>query len=172
MTDTVGTSFHRLYGSHHPKHPTAIHELLAYQFTIIKASQQYDGLQWRAYDTHFRISAAATGNKRWSCLDTDLYTRFFTGRAKPKETCSHCDVTTHSSADCSKRGRKRELGKYSAVSPLLKKRKQWPSDVCAEFNTKGACSFGAHCKYRHPCSQCAGEHPTRSSTAKLKGSDS
>ena len=56
------------------KHTEAIPELLAYQLTIIKAAQQYDGLQWRAYDTHFRINAAATGLRHWSRLDTDLYT--------------------------------------------------------------------------------------------------
>ena len=33
--------------------------------------------------THFRINAAASGNWSWSSLDTDLYTRFFTGRARP-----------------------------------------------------------------------------------------
>lgn len=45
------------------KFPEQRNELLAYQLTIIKASQQYDGLQWRAYDTHFHVSAAATNNK-------------------------------------------------------------------------------------------------------------
>ena len=55
------------------KHPSMITELLAYQLTIIKASQQYDGLQWRAYDTHYRVAAAATGNRSWSKLDVDLY---------------------------------------------------------------------------------------------------
>ena len=48
------------------KHPSQLMEMLAYQLTVIKAAQQYDGLQWRAYDTHFRLSAAATGNKTWS----------------------------------------------------------------------------------------------------------
>ena len=48
-------------------------ELLAYQLTIIKASQHYDGLQWRAYDTHFRVAAAATGNRSWSKLRSLSY---------------------------------------------------------------------------------------------------
>ena len=58
-------------------------ELLAYQLTILKASQQYDGLYWRAYDTHYRVNAAATGNRLWSRLDTDLYTRRGRGVAVP-----------------------------------------------------------------------------------------
>ena len=86
------------------KHPEQRNELLAYQLTIIKASQQYDGLQWRAYDTHFRVSAAATGSKSWSKLDTDLYTRFFTGRAKLVSTCSSCDSTQHTHWHCPKQG--------------------------------------------------------------------
>ena len=44
----------------------------SYQLTIIKAAQQYDGLQWRAYDTDFRV---ATGNRELSKVDVDLYTR-------------------------------------------------------------------------------------------------
>ena len=58
------------------EHPSATLELLAYMLTIIKASQQYDSLYWHSYDTNYRITAAAPGNKNWSRLDTDLYTRF------------------------------------------------------------------------------------------------
>ena len=103
------------------KFPSATCELLAYQLTIIKASEQYDGLYWRAYDTHYRINTAATGNKQWLQLDTDLYTRF-TSRAKAVTACSMCDGTHHSTADCLRRQRKRELGKTSTQSPPMKKK--------------------------------------------------
>ena len=63
------------------KYPEVTLPMLAYQLVIIKASQQYDGFYWRVYDTHYRVNAAATGNRNWAQLDTDLYTRFFTGRA-------------------------------------------------------------------------------------------
>ena len=76
--------------------PAATLELLAYMLTVIKASQQYDGLYWRLYDTNYRINAAASGNKAWSRLDTDLYTRFFTGRAKPAVVCMVCDSQSQS----------------------------------------------------------------------------
>ena len=66
------------------EHPSATLELLAYGLTIIKASQQYDGLYWRTYGTHFRIN----------------YTRFFTGRAKPAVACSVCDSIAHSEQTC------------------------------------------------------------------------
>ena len=142
------------------KFPAAVNELLAYQLTIIKSAQQYDGLQWRAYDTHFRISAAAMGNRQWSRLDTDLYTRFFTGRGKLVLACSLCDSTIHSAAYCSKKSRKTDQGTKSSLLTLAKRRK-WPSDMCAEFNTRGSCSFGARCKYRHACSVCSGDHPAK-----------
>lgn len=148
------------------KFPAAVNELLAYQLTIIKSAQQYDGLQWRAYDTHFRISAAATGNRQWSRLDTDLYTRFFTGRAKLVSACSLCDSTTHSASDCPKKSRKRDQGGNFKSSPLPSaKRRKWPADVCAEFNTRGSCAFGARCKFRHACGVCSSDHPAKSCTA-------
>ena len=149
------------------KHPSVIQELLAYMLTIIKASQQYDGMYWCAYDTHYCISAAATGNKNWSRLDTDLYTRFFTGRAKLMNACSQCDSTAHSSLDCPLSGlkkgqpRKRQMPTGAAPQPNQKKFKNWPPDVCAEFNARGICSFEDQCKYRHICGECAGEHSAK-----------
>ena len=71
--------------------PSMALELLAYALTVIRASQHFDGLHWRAYDTHYRINAAALGNRSWSNLDTDLYTPFLTGREKPAALCSYCD---------------------------------------------------------------------------------
>ena len=35
------------------RHPERVHELLAYSAVIAKASQDYDGLPWLAYDSHF-----------------------------------------------------------------------------------------------------------------------
>ena len=59
------------------QHPSATLELLTYIIRIIKASQQYDGHYWRVYDTNYRLTAAATGNRNWSRLDTDLFTPLF-----------------------------------------------------------------------------------------------
>ena len=41
-------------------HPSAILELLAYNLTIIKASQQYDGLLWRSYDVYPSAPSSAS----------------------------------------------------------------------------------------------------------------
>ena len=81
-------------------HHSATLELLAYSLTTIKASQQYDGLLWRSYDMNYRVAGAASGNRRWSRLDTDLFTRFFTGRARLFNPCSVCDSVSHGAADC------------------------------------------------------------------------
>lgn len=156
------------------EHPSATLELLAYMLTIIKASQQYDGLYWRSYDTNYRITAAASGNRQWSKLDTDLYTRFFTGRAKPIASCSVCDSTSHQATDCPHdlsgrkfANRKRDAGKYPLGSTPAAKRKQWPSEVCAEYNARGACAFGSRCKFKHVCGDCSGDHPAKACSAKL-----
>ena len=58
-----------------------------------QAAQQYNGLRYRAYDTHFWVAATATGNREWSKVDVDLYTRLFTGRAKSVACCHVCDNT-------------------------------------------------------------------------------
>ena len=145
------------------KHPSMVNELLAYMLTIIKASQQYDGLHWRAYDTHYRISAAASGNTRWSQLDTDLYTRFFMGRAKLIEICRLCDGTSHSTSDCPHLWKRLLLAQGASSSYVMKKKnsKSWPSEVCTEYNARGSCSFQERCKFRHMCGECTGKHPAK-----------
>ena len=124
------------------KSPEQASELLAYQLTIIKAAQQYDGLQWRAYDTHFRVAAAATGNRGWSKVDVDL---FFTGRAKAVACCHVCDSTQHLAANCPVK--KRELSSQSGSS-VPKRRRSWASDL---FNSSSVCSFRPRCRFRHVC---------------------
>jgi hypothetical protein len=140
------------------KHPAQVNELLAYQLTIIKSSQQYDGLQWQAYNTRF---TAATGNQSWSELDTDLYTRFLP--VGPSQ--SHCAlyVTARSTQQLSA-GQKREISKAFPGQPGpagKKRRRQWSLDICSQYNT-GSCSFGQVCKYPHVCGECGGPHAARS----------
>ena len=138
--------------------------------TMIKASQQYDGFYWQAYDTHYRVRAAAMGDCTWSRLDTDLFTRFFMGRAKLIYSCSLCDSTTHVTADCvlnEDRKSKRDFAKNPGT-PLLKRKagKSWPSDICAEYNARGVCSFDDWCKFRHMCDQCSGNNGAKQCSVK------
>ena len=62
--------------------PATVKELLAYMFTIIRAAQKFEDPAWRNYDEAFREKAAATGNHKWSAIDTLIYNRIFTGHAK------------------------------------------------------------------------------------------
>ena len=158
------------------REPAQVAELLAYQLTIIKASQSFDGLQWRAYNTHFRVAAAATGNKTWSKLDVDLYTRVFTGRAKLVHCCSVCDSTTHSAANCpSSAARRSEIkgdSKSSASFPP-KRHRAWSDDTCHLFNASN-CPFGQKYKFKHTCGDYGGAHSAKvcSFTPKPHGSHS
>ena len=152
-------------------HPSATLELLAYMLTIIKASQQYDGLYWRASDTNYRLTAAATGNRTWSRLDTDLFTRVFTGRARLVSACSVCDSLSHPTVDCPEApstltGKRHDSGSRVSDSPAVaaKRRKvsrSWAPYTCAEFISKGSCSYGGKFKFRHSCGPCGGDHPAR-----------
>ena len=145
-------------------HPSATLELLAYMVTIIKASQQYDGLHWRAYDSNYRLTAAATGNRTWSHLETDLFTRFFTGRAREVSACTVCDSLLHRTSECpegstaqrASGNRRHEGGRRQRTGVEARRFSQnWAPDICAEFNAKG-------CKHRHVCAECNnGQHPAK-----------
>jgi hypothetical protein len=136
------------------KDPAQVVEFLAYQLT--KAAQSYNGLQWRAYDTHFRV-ANAPGNKARSKLDIDLYTRYFTGRARTVLCCTVCDSSQNTAANFPS-GRK-DSSKPAALLPT-KQQRSWNPDVCQLFNTT-LCPFGQKYKYKHTCGECGGSHYAR-----------
>ena len=146
-----------------PKFPAYTVQMMAYQPTILKAAQQYDGLQWWTYDTLFRVAAAATGKRDWSHLDINLYTRFFTGRAKQVEACKLCDSTAHLAASCPLAPHKREIEKALHGTAPSKRRCHWPSDVCILYNTT-KCTFGTKCRYRYCCGECGGPHLAKACT--------
>lgn len=56
------------------RHPKRVRELIAYLAMITKASQDYEGLPWLAYDSHFRRVAAASGSWEWSQVNLSLWT--------------------------------------------------------------------------------------------------
>jgi hypothetical protein len=61
-------------------------------------------------------------------------------------------------------GRHQDRGRETRA-PEAKRRKlscTWAPHVCAEFNAKGNCSFGARCKFCHACGNCNGDHPAKS----------
>ncbi len=78
-----------------PKAPLLAPELMAYQATIVRASQDYAGLAWVRYDAACRWQAALTGNTRWSVINTTMYTMCFTGIAVSTKRCELCLATSH-----------------------------------------------------------------------------
>lgn len=73
-----------------------------------------------------------SGNHKWAKLDTDLYTKFFMGRA--------CDSSSNTAVSCPLKLWKQPLsdaGKPTNSSTGGDKRwKVWLADICAEFNAK------------------------------------
>ena len=152
-------------------HPTVTVtlELLAYMLKIIQTSQQYNRLCWRSYDINYQIAMVASGNQLWSKLDTDLFTRFITGRARTANPCMVCDALTHASTDCPEAPAQTKRGEARSVTgPHLKCRrpiaKTWAAEI--QFNSKGVCSFGARCHYCHVCAECSASHMARSCLSK------
>ena len=47
-------------------------ELMAYQVTIVRVSQEFSGLAWVRYDQAYRRQAALTGHFKWSVINATL----------------------------------------------------------------------------------------------------
>ncbi len=150
----------------HKQDPPAVNELLAYMFTIIRASQEFEDPAWRNYDEAFREKATATGNRKWSAIDTLIYNRSFTGHAKKLQVHIAPSSSSHNSNPSLARSlpaiSPMPQGPYAdppppkrpALSPSAPAR----SDICYLFN-RGSCHYGNVCKFRHMCSACSGRHP-------------
>ena len=112
----------------------------------------------------FHEKAAATGNRKWSAIDTRIYNRIFTGHVKKFQiapsSSSHNTITTPA----------RSLpaitpmpkGSY-ADSPPTKCPALLPSaparsNICYLFN-RGSCHYGNVCKFRHMRSVYSGSDP-------------
>ena len=84
--------------------PALIPELMAYMATIVRVSQDYDGLAWMRYDAAYRRQAALTGDTHWSTINPTLYTVCFTGMAATTSRCELCFATSHSEKECAQQG--------------------------------------------------------------------
>jgi len=138
--------------------------------TIIRVSQDYQGLAWVRYDAGFRRQAALTGNRLWSRVNSTLYTVFFTGNAQTTTRCELCFGSTHSAKDCALQGdpdpemQTRVKAVESALLAMTSKfgvRASGPpvplsDQVCRLYN-KGSCTY-PRCRHSHVCSNCGGNH--------------
>ena len=153
-----------------PHAPEVIPELMAYMATIIRVSQDYQGLAWVRYDAGFRRQAALTGNRLWSRVNSTLYTVCFTGNAQTTTRCELCFGSTHSAKDCALQGdpdpemQTRVKAVESALLAMTSKfgvRASGPpvppsGQVCRLYN-KGSCTYPP-CRHSHVCSNCGGNH--------------
>ena len=152
------------------KSPEMVPELMAYMISILRASQEYEGLAWATYDAAYRRQAAATGHKQWSKVNPSLYTVCFTGKARKVTRCDLCLSTAHKTSECSLTmdedpdvGQRLKAvesaviafsGNYQGFTATRGIRSP---EVCRLFNEK-RCKF-RNCKYRHVCRTCQGNHP-------------
>ena len=90
-------------------------------YVIIRAAQEFEDPVWRSYDEAFHEKAAATGNKKWSEIDTHIYNQLFTGHARKVDICKHCNATNHSSDHCPSKTRK-QIHEDSDDNPPMTKR--------------------------------------------------
>lgn len=147
--------------------PEAVPGLMAYMVSIIRASQEYEGAAWTAYDAAFRRQAAATGQRNWSAVNASLYTICFTGKARRSQRCDNCLSAAHRTSECYALGDETDVASrvHAMETALLAfserqvshgPRPPRSSEVCRLFNEK-RCNFRS-CKYRHVCRWCAGAH--------------
>ena len=62
--------------------PETVPDMMAYLLLIIQTHWDYEDPAWRKYDEALRDKAAATGNRKWANLDSHLYNKICSGRAR------------------------------------------------------------------------------------------
>jgi len=82
-----------------PPELQAIPELIVYMAFIIRVSQEYEGLGWFRYNSAFRWQAVLSRNKRWSVINSTLFSMNSTVRPLAVRHCKLCFATTHSERD-------------------------------------------------------------------------
>ena len=128
-------------------------DLLAYMSLIIHAARQYKGLEWLTYDSTFGQQAVNNPQKKWSTINTSLWTTIFCN-ASPQEHCPTCLSLDHMQSDCSDAPPPKNAKPTTLNQPV--EQHSPPSQICIRFNIKGCSS--ASCTYRHICLECHGVH--------------
>ena len=127
-----------------PVEPLSVSELMAYMGTIVRVSQDYDGLGWVRYDSAFRRQAALSGNKKWSVINGTLFTMNFSGRSAGTRRCELCFATSQIERDCAQSGNPDpDLGPVPIIPRVFR-----PSgEACRKWNSSG-CTF-PQCRHLH-----------------------
>ena len=88
-----------------PCEPQTVPELMAYMSTIVRVSQDYEGLGWVMYNLALRRQAALSGNSKWSVINGTLFTMNFSSRrAAGPRRCELCFATPHNEQECAQSG--------------------------------------------------------------------
>ena len=150
-------------------------QLWAYQRTIVRASQNFDGPSWVAYDMQFRRKAASKKSWDWGEIDLTLYNEMFTGRARAKVHCRICLSKSHLERACplapppglmlstpnnNQFASHPQQGR-GPLAPNSLRQNSGPVELCGLFNklTGNECTYH-NCKFTHVCSLCRqGPHP-------------
>ena len=74
--------------------------LMAYLWTIVSTSRNFEGSAWALYDAAYRRQAANKRSLDLAIPDPALYNEVFTGRARVIPRCQFCLSDSHSSHDC------------------------------------------------------------------------
>jgi hypothetical protein len=142
--------------------PHMIPELMAYQVTIVRVSQDYLGLAWVRYDAAFRRQAALTGNVKWSEVNSTLTpcaSRAW--RHASMKRCELCLATTDTEKEFAQGGDSdQEMGDRlkaleTAVLAIAKDGREQPihhkpnNEPCRKYNSTG-CTY-PRCRYSAVC---------------------
>ena len=141
------------------KHPERVQDLLGYSSMITKASLDYEGTPWLAYDAHFRRLAAANRLTQWSQVEASLWTNYFTS-AKLSKGASGLAIVPSPTKDGGPEGpsevatgsraaRQRATAPYSILGEICR---AWNFSRCTRL----------HCKSNHICMDCHSPgHPAK-----------
>jgi len=139
------------------RHPERVADLLAYSSQIVEASRQFKGIPWLAYDTKFRLQAAAQKRPGLADIDTTLWTLAFAS-AEPRERCQHCLQVDHPSSECEEKPEPKEDEPPPKKAKLDSKTDGTQTNpICKKWN-RGDC-FSTRCDFRHQCLECHDKHP-------------
>ena len=135
------------------RHPERVRELIAYLAMITKASQDYEGLPWLAYDSHFRRVAAASGSWEWSQVNPSLWTLYFSIARLATEAAGGLAIipvqpdVPKATTPLAEKSEKQSQHGAGRLRPYPRR-----DPICIRWN-KWGCRESA-CNYRHICLEC------------------
>ena len=136
------------------KYPEKAPHLLAYARTIVKASQMFEGPAWAAYDSQFCRKAATTKLWDWDIIDSGLYNKCSTGRAKVRSLCHHCLSITHHKQQCPLGTPRAHQIPPTWVSSSIGQSGRAVVELCGLFNSATGNECVGNYRYTHICFLC------------------